>query len=65
MFQLVSGTKPSKKTWSQHHYIYIYLYIYIYNMCMYISISIYIYVCVCVTIQNKLVVWAATPCEAG
>ena len=60
MFELVSGTEPSKMSRKHCHNTIIYIY-----MCMYIYLYLYIYISVCVTIQNKLAVWAATPREAG
>ena len=61
MFELASGTGPSKISRKHCHKTIIYIYICACNVCIYIYIS----VCVCVTIQNKLAVWAATPREAG
>ena len=58
MFELASGTGPSKISRKHCHKTTIYIYIYVH-------VYIYIYTCVCVTIQNKLAVWAATPREAG
>ena len=72
MFELVSGTEPSKMSRKHCHntiihvYIYMYKYVHVYiYIYVYIYMHVYIYISVCVTIQNKLAVWAATPREAG
>ena len=64
MFELASGTGPSKISRKHCHKTIYIIYIHV-HACVYIYTYIYIYICVCVTIQNKLAVWAATPREAG